>query len=38
LIWFRKEPNLMWFQGPGETLDTQARVFAWLAERGLLYA
>jgi len=38
LIWFRKEPNLMWFHGPGETLDTQARVFAWLAERGLLYA
>lgn len=38
LIWFRKEPTLMWFHGPGETLDTQARVFAWLAERGLLYA
>ena len=38
LIWFRKEPNLMWFQGPGETLETQARVFAWLAERGLLHA
>jgi tRNA dimethylallyltransferase len=38
LIWFRKEPNLMWFPGPGESLETQARVFAWLAERGLLYA
>jgi tRNA dimethylallyltransferase len=38
LIWFRKEPTLMWFEGPGETLDTQARVFAWLAERGLLHA
>ena len=38
LIWFRKEPNLMWFQGPGESLETQARVFAWLAERGLLHA
>ena len=38
LIWFRKEPTLMWFQGPGETLETQARVFEWLAERGLLYA
>jgi tRNA dimethylallyltransferase len=37
LIWFRKEPNLKWFQGPGESHDTQARVFAWLAERGLLY-
>jgi tRNA dimethylallyltransferase len=38
LIWFRKEPNLIWFQGPGELFDTQARVFAWLAERGLLHA
>jgi tRNA dimethylallyltransferase len=38
LIWFRKEPNLIWFQGPGELPDTQARVFAWLAERGLLHA
>ena len=38
LIWFRKEPTLMWFQGPGESVDTQARVFAWLAERGLLHA
>jgi tRNA dimethylallyltransferase len=37
LIWFRKEPNLIWFDGPGEALDTQARVFAWLAERGLLH-
>ena len=37
LIWFRKEPNLMWLDGPGEALDTQARVFAWLAERGLLH-
>jgi tRNA dimethylallyltransferase len=37
LIWFRKEPNLIWFDGPGEALETQARVFAWLAERGLLH-
>ncbi len=37
LIWFRKEPNLTWFEGPGESPDTQARVFAWLAERGLLH-
>ena len=22
LIWFRKEPNLMWFEGPGERPDT----------------
>jgi tRNA dimethylallyltransferase len=36
LIWFRKEPNLMWFDGPGETPDVQARVLRWLAERGLL--
>ena len=36
LIWFRKEPTLIWFDGPGEALDRQARVFAWLAERGLL--
>ena len=34
LIWFRKEPNLMWFDGPGESDDVQARVWAWLAERG----
>jgi tRNA dimethylallyltransferase len=35
LIWFRKEPNLMWFDGPGEAPEVQARVFRWLAERGL---
>jgi tRNA dimethylallyltransferase len=34
LIWFRKEPNLMWFDGPGESPDVQDRVFQWLAERG----
>jgi hypothetical protein len=22
LIWFRKEPNLIWFDGPGESLPT----------------
>ncbi len=26
LIWFRKEPNLMWFDGPGESADTLRRV------------
>jgi tRNA dimethylallyltransferase len=26
LIWFRKEPNLMWFDGPGESPDTKRRV------------
>jgi tRNA dimethylallyltransferase len=36
LIWFRKEPNLIWFDGPGETPDVQASVLGWLAERGLL--
>jgi tRNA dimethylallyltransferase len=35
LIWFRKEPNLTWFDGPGELPDVQARVLRWLAERGL---
>jgi tRNA dimethylallyltransferase len=36
LIWFRKEPNLRWFDGPGESPEVQARVLGWLAERGLL--
>jgi tRNA dimethylallyltransferase len=26
LIWFRKEPNLRWFEGPGERAETLARV------------
>ena len=26
LIWFRKEPNLIWFDGPGERTDTLQRV------------
>jgi tRNA dimethylallyltransferase len=26
LIWFRKEPNLVWFDGPGESPDVFARV------------
>lgn len=34
LIWFRKEPNLMWFDGPGDSLEVQARVLGWLAKRG----
>ena len=37
LIWFRKEPNLTWFDGPGESPDVQGRVLEWLAGRGLLY-
>jgi tRNA dimethylallyltransferase len=36
LIWFRKEPNLIWFDGPGECPEVHARVFEWLAERGQL--
>lgn len=35
LIWFRKEPTLMWFEGPGESAGAQSRVVDWLAERGL---
>jgi hypothetical protein len=26
LIWFRKEPNLRWFDGPGESADLVERV------------
>ena len=35
LIWFRKEPNLMWFDGPGERPDTLSRVEDALSARGL---
>lgn len=35
LIWFRKEPTLMWFDGPGEHRDTQQRVEQALSARGL---
>jgi tRNA dimethylallyltransferase len=31
LIWFRKEPNLTWFDGPGESPGVQAGVLAWLS-------
>jgi len=33
LIWFRKEPNLRWFDGPGERADTLQRVEEALAGR-----
>jgi tRNA dimethylallyltransferase len=33
LIWFRKEPNLIWFDGPGEDPATRERVTAALQER-----
>jgi tRNA dimethylallyltransferase len=35
LIWFRKEPNLMWFDGPGERPETLIHVEEALAARGL---
>ncbi len=35
LIWFRKEPNLIWFEGPGERPETVQRVIDTLAARGL---
>jgi tRNA dimethylallyltransferase len=35
LIWFRKEPNLMWFDGPGERPETLVHVQEALAARGL---
>ncbi len=35
LIWFRKEPNLVWFDGRGEDVATRLRVEAALVERGL---
>jgi tRNA dimethylallyltransferase len=35
LIWFRKEPNLVWFDGPGERADTRHRVDETLAARGV---
>jgi tRNA dimethylallyltransferase len=35
LIWFRKEPTLVWFDGPGETAPAAARVIDYLGTRGL---
>ena len=35
LIWFRKEPNLRWFDGPGERAETLTSVQGTLAEHGL---
>jgi tRNA dimethylallyltransferase len=35
LIWFRKEPNLIWFDGPGELPDTLHRVEEALGARGV---
>ena len=36
LIWFRKEPTLIWFDGPGELPATLERVMDALAARGIL--
>jgi tRNA dimethylallyltransferase len=36
LIWFRKEPNLVWFDGPGTNAEVQASVIKELAARDLL--
>ena len=33
LIWFRKEPNLTWFDGPGESPSTIAAVHHFLDEQ-----
>ncbi len=35
LIWFRKEPNLVWLDGPGESAETLQRADALLASRGV---
>jgi tRNA dimethylallyltransferase len=35
LIWFRKEPNLVWLDGPGEDARTLQRADALLAMRGV---
>jgi tRNA dimethylallyltransferase len=35
LIWFRKEPNLIWFDGPGELPETLHRVEEALVARGV---
>jgi tRNA dimethylallyltransferase len=35
LIWFRKEPNLMWLDGPGERPEVIQAVAAALAARGV---
>jgi tRNA dimethylallyltransferase len=34
LVWFRKEPGLTWFNGPGDSESTQASVLKWLEDNG----
>jgi tRNA dimethylallyltransferase len=36
LIWFRKEPNLVWLDGPGEAPSTMAAASRLLDQRGLV--
>ena len=36
LIWFRKEPNLVWFDGPGESATTIAAANRVLHQRGFV--
>jgi tRNA dimethylallyltransferase len=36
LLWFRKEPNLVWFDGPGTNAEVQDSVIRELAARDLL--
>jgi tRNA dimethylallyltransferase len=36
LIWFRKEPNLVWFEGPGTNAEVQDSVIRELTARDLL--
>jgi tRNA dimethylallyltransferase len=36
LIWFRKEPNLLWFDGPGTNAEVQDSVIRELTARDLL--
>ncbi len=36
LIWFRKEPNLVWLDGPGEAPSTMAAARRLLHQRGLV--
>ena len=36
LIWFRKEPTLVWFDGPGTNAEVQDSVIRELAARDLL--
>jgi tRNA dimethylallyltransferase len=33
LIWFRKEPNVVWFDGPGESPATTASVLRFLEDK-----